>query len=163
MKLEPIFSVKENKLVKIADNTTVDFNSLKKVTVKWSEVEMEPEAYNEEYLANLRDTLKGYDEAGIFAVIIPEADKLLNTPEEFELFINAFNHTARRIKDCISVAGMDLPEEILKNGVEADSPAISFMETLAVKHAQYVYFAAETTVSKLKLDNKIQNLAIVTY
>ena len=40
---------------------------------------------------------------------------------------------------------------------------IWFMETLAKKHAQYVYFAAEEAVKNLNLADKLQNLAIVIY
>lgn len=132
MKLEPLFYVKANQLYKLSDNSPVDLSSILKLQVKWSEVEIEEESYNEEYLAQLRDKLKGFESTGKFAIIVPVADKPLETPEQEELFVNAFNHCARRIKDCVSVVGMEL-EGKLKD------PS-SFMETLAVKHAQYVYF-----------------------
>ena len=64
----------------------------------------------------------------------------ISLPEQEELFINAFNHTARRVKDCISVAGMELAPQL------KDKQA--FMDTLAIKHAQYVYFTkAENPLS----------------
>ena len=103
MKLEAIFTIKNNNLIKIADNSTVDPSSLIKETIFWSTIEMEDEIYNEEYLADLRNKLKAYDEQGNFAVLLPVVDKPLETAEQKELFINAFNHTARRIKDCVSV------------------------------------------------------------
>lgn len=137
MKLDSLFCVKENKLYKIADNSLVDAASLKKIEVKWSTVEIEEEAYNEEFLAALRDQLKAMDEAGTFAVIVPVVDKPLESEEQKELFINAFNHTARRIKDCISVAGMELPSELEKLG---KASVEEFIEVLGKKHAQYVYF-----------------------
>ena len=57
-----------------------------------------------------------------------------------EAFINAYNHTARRVKDCVSVAGLELPAQLKDKG--------AFMETLAIKHAQYVYFTkAENPLS----------------
>ena len=56
----------------------------------------------------------------------------MDTPEQEEAFTNAFNHTARRVKDCVSVAGFELAPEL------KDKQA--FMDTLAIKHAQYVYF-----------------------
>ena len=136
MKLEPLFYAKENKLYKIADNSPVDTASLKRIEIKWSTVEIEEESYNEEYLANLRDQLKSYDESGIFAVLVPLVDKPLESPEQSELFIAAFNHTARRVKDCISVVGFELPNELKdKDG---------FMDTLAIKHAQYLYFSKDS-------------------
>ncbi|MCQ2602154.1 MAG: hypothetical protein MJ184_12405 [Treponema sp.] len=132
MKLDPIFTVKENKLFKIADNSQVDTNTLRRVEIPWSTVEMEEEIYNEEFLAVLRDQLKQMEALNTFAVLVPIADKELTTAEQQEAFINAYNHTARRVKDCVSVAGFELIPEL------KDSQA--FMDTLAIKHAQYVYF-----------------------
>ncbi len=140
MKLDPIFTVKEKKLYKISDNSLVDTSTLKRINIPWSTVEMEDETYNEEFLALLRDQLKKMEDAGIFAVLVPKADKPLETPEQEEAFINAFNHTARRVKDCASVAGMELEPKL------KDKQA--FIDTLAVKHAQYVYFTkAENPLS----------------
>ena len=140
MKLDPIFTVKNKKLYKIADNSEVDTSTLKRIDIPWSTVELEPEAYNEEYLAQLRDQLKALEEAGLYAVLVPVADKPLETPEQEELFINAYNHTARRVKDCVSVAGLELVPQL------KDKQA--FMDILAIKHAQYVYFTkAENPLS----------------
>lgn len=148
MKLDPVFYVKENKLYKIADNSPFETKNLLKINVKWSEVEIADEQYNEEQLASLREQLKNLESEGKFAVIVPQIDRTLETPEQLELFVNAFNHTARRIKDCVSVAGFELAPQLLKMGSAA---VTQFRETLAIKHAQYVYFAAETT-SKLTDD-----------
>ncbi len=140
MKLEPIFTVKNSKLYKITDDTLVDTSTLQRIDIPWSTVEIEEESYNEEYLAQLREQLKAMENAGKFAVLVPVADKTLDTPEQEEAFINAFNHTARRVKDCVSVAGMELPPQL------KDKQA--FMDTLAIKHAQYVYFTkAENPLS----------------
>ncbi len=144
MKLDPIFTVKQNKLYKIEGNTAVDTASLKQIDIKWSQVELADEQYNEEYLAALRDQLKALEETGQFAVLVPVVDKPLQTPEQTELFINAFNHTARRVKDCVSVTGVELAPELTAKGFGADSPAATFMETLAIKHAQYVYFTKDS-------------------
>ena len=140
MKLDPIFTVKNKKLYKIADGTEVDTSTLKRIDIPWSTVELEDEAYNEEYLAGLRDQLKAMEAAGSFAVLVPVIDKALENPEQEELFINAYNHTARRVKDCESVAGFELPAQLKDKG--------AFMDTLAIKHAQYVYFTkAENPLS----------------
>ncbi|MCR4579913.1 MAG: hypothetical protein K5681_06160 [Treponema sp.] len=143
MKLEAIFTVKDNQLYKISDNSLVDLSSLKKIEVLWSQVELEPESYNEEFLANLRDSLKTMELTKNFAIIVPKVDKELASAEQIETFITAFNHCARRIKDCISVAGFELPEELTKSDFSAASSAQTFMDTLAIKHAQYVYFTNE--------------------
>jgi len=163
MKLDPVFTVKENKLYKIADNSQIEVAELRRVEIPWSAIELEPEAYNEEYLANLREELKPLDDTGKFVYLAPVVDKPLNSPEEIELYINAYNHCARRIKDCACIAGIELPEAVLSKGIAADSPALSFMETLAIKHAQYVYFASTENVNKANLSDKLQNLAIAIY
>ena len=140
MKLDPIFTVKNKKLYKIADDSQVDTSTLKRIEIPWSTVEIADESYNEEYLAALREQLKAMESAGSFAVLVPLVDKPLETPEQEELFINAYNHTARRVKDCTSVAGLELPAQL------KDKEA--FMDTLAIKHAQYVYFTkAENPLS----------------
>lgn len=141
MKLDPVFLVKENKLYKIEDNSPFNLDSLKKVEIKWSTVEMEEESYNEEFLAELREQLKCLEASNQFAILVPIVDKELKSEEQFELFINAFNHTARRVKDCVSVAGFELPEELTDSGFDENSPAVNFMDTIAKKHAQYVSFA----------------------
>lgn len=139
MKLEPIFTVKNNKLYKIADNSEVNPATLRRIEIPWSTIEMEEEIYNEEFLAVLRDQLKQMEPAGTFAILVPLVDKPLSSEEQSEYFINAFNHTARRVKDCTSVAGFELPSELKdKDG---------FIEKLAVKHAQYVYFSKAENVT----------------
>ncbi len=140
MKLDPIFTVKNKKLYTISDNSEVDTAILKRIDILWSTVELDEEIYNEEYLAELREQLKQMEEAGQFAVLVPVADKPLDTPEQEEAFINSYNHTARRVKDCTSVAGFELIPQL------KDKQA--FMDTLAKKHAQYVYFTkAENPLS----------------
>ena len=140
MKLDPIFTVKNKKLYKIADNSEVDISTLKRIEIPWTTVEIEDGAYNEEFLALLREQLKHLEETGIFAVLVPVADKPLENAEQTEAFINAYNHTARRVKDCTSVAGFELIPQ-LKSPQE-------FIDALAVKHAQYVYFTkAENPLS----------------
>ena len=140
MKLDPIFTVKNKKLYKISDNSEVDTSTLKRIDIPWSTVELDDEIYNEEFLASLRDQLKSLEEAGTFAVLVPVADKALDSAENEEAFINAYNHTARRVKDCSSVAGFELIPQL------KDKQA--FMDTLAIKHAQYVYFTkAENPLS----------------
>ena len=139
MKLEPVFFVKENKLYKIADNLLVNVESLKKIEILWSTIELEDELYNEECLASLRDELKTLENQNIFAIIVPVIDKPLNNNEDFELFVNACNHIARRIKDCVSVAGFEIPGEI--------DDIQTFIDVLSKKHEQYVYFSKNKDVA----------------
>lgn len=144
MKLERIFTVKKNKLYKISDNSNVNLKSLKQIKIKWSDVELNDEIYNEEFLANLRNNLKNMEKTVSYAVLVPVINKPLKSSEQTEHFINTFNHTARRIKDCTSVAGFELPHELTVNGIKQGTPASDFMETLAVKHEQYVYFTKDS-------------------
>ena len=146
MKLEPLFVAKENKLYKIEDNSLVNLEELKRIELPWSKVEIEEESYNEELLANLREELKSLENQNIFAILIPVVDKTLETPEQFELFINACNHTARRVKDCVSVVGFELPQEITKQGFAEDSFFQNFVDVLSKKHAQYVYFSKQNNL-----------------
>ena len=139
MKLEPLFYVNKNKLYKLSDNSEVNLSSLKKIEISWAKVEIEEESYNEEFLAQLREQLKTYDESGSFVILVPLVDKALDTAEATEAFINAFNHTARRVKDCVCVVGFELPPEL------KDTQA--FMDTLAIKHAQYQYFSKDKNIS----------------
>ena len=139
MKLEPVFFVKENKLYKIEGNSPFAAEQLQKIEILWSKVELEDEIYNEEFLASLRDDLKSLEVQGKFAVLVPVIDKPLENAEQIESFTNACNHTARRVKDCISVAGFEIPAEI--------SDFQDFIEILSKKHAQYVYFSHNKEIS----------------
>ena len=155
MKLDSIFTIKNHTLYKISDNTPFAASDLKQIEIAWSTVELAEESYNEDFLAKLRDELKAMEAAGNFAVLVPVVDKSIESPEQVEAFINTFNHTARRVKDCESVAGFVLPDAIASKGFNAGSPAASFMETLAIKHAQYVYFIKEETAPKSDIPDNI--------
>ena len=56
-----------------------------------------------------------------------------------EAFVNACNHCARRIKDCTSVVGFEIPVEV--------SDLEGFRDTLAKKHSQYIYFTKKENTS----------------
>lgn len=161
MKLEAVFNVNNNKLFWIKDNSPAAAETFEKISIKWSQVELDDEVYNEEFLANLRDQLKALDSANKFAILIPEIDRPYETPVQKEAFTNAMNHTARRVKDCVSVAGFLLPEALLKDGLTSGKTASDFMETLAVKHAQYVYFASSADIKTLNLAEDISKSNVV--
>lgn len=130
MKIEPIFELKENKIVRKSDNTFFDLNDFQQIQVLWSQIELEPECYNEMFLAQLRENLKSL-EPNNFAFIEPKIDKKIENFEQIELFINACNHTARRIKDCISVVGFVIPKDFEQKQ--------EFMEVLSKKHSHYIF------------------------
>ena len=155
MKLDPIFTIKNHQLYKISDNSPFSTSDLKQIEIAWSTVELAEESYNEDFLAKLRDQLKSMETAGLYAVLVPVVDKPVESPEQIEAFINTFNHTARRVKDCESVAGFVLPAAITSKGFDAGSPSADFMETLAIKHEQYVYFIKEETAPKSDIPDNI--------
>lgn len=151
MKLEPLFSIQGNKLIKISDNKEADLSSFKKIALSWKQIEIEDESYNEEFLAELREKIKPFDSTNQFVILLPVIDKPFETPEQIEAFINAMNHSARRIKDCTCVAGFQIPQLLLEKGIKDDSPVCNFMDTLAIKHAQYVYFVEKNAENKYDL------------
>lgn len=161
MKLEPLFSVLNNQLYIISDNSLAEIQKFDLISAPWSTIELQDECYNEEWLANLRDSLKNYELLNKFAIICPIVDKPLDSQECVELFINACNHTARRIKDCTSVAGFQLPIELLKSGLNESSSVQDFINVLSKKHGQYVYFAKYSDLEALSLLEEIKNTSIV--
>lgn len=156
MKLEALFTVKQNKLFLAKDDSAVNPDDFEKIPVKWSQVELDDEVYNEELLAKLRDNLKALEAQNKFAILIPEIDKAFETSDQKEAFINAMNHTARRVKDCISVAGFELPAKLLEAKIQDD-----FIETLAKKHAQYVYFAGKSDADTFNLTENLSSYNVV--
>lgn len=187
MKLEPLFTARDNKLysLKTGEQVSVDLlfrvnlalvcgtelepgaraeliqkaaaekGSLLAIEVPWSIVELPDGSYNESVLAFLRDFLKDAEAAGIFAFIIPSADEdsglcslMKNgvlSAEQSERFTQAMSHTARRIKDCVSVIGFAVPSEFISAGFGTGSAASAYISALSEKHAQYVYFSAADT------------------
>jgi hypothetical protein len=175
MKLEPLFFIKQNNLYKIQTQEKVELsnfqtvsyqeftqnplsNEFVKIDINWSAIELDDEVYNEELLAQLRDNLKKLDENNHFAIINPIADKQISSYDDADLFINACNHMARRIKDCESVIGLELPDQIFAQEAAAD-----FMDTLSKKHANYVFFANNSNESTVKQLVDSQEYAIMTY
>ena len=154
--------------------------------VSWETVEPEPEAYNEEYLADLRNLLKKAEEYNINVIIEPTGipswvykkigmscdssicEKTNNpwgwkTEETFaertiytmffaghtyakglkidgdpvqdylqEHFINAMNHTARRLKDCENIIGFGIKADISKGYIGTEN----FLESSFAKDAE---------------------------
>ena len=116
------------------------------VILPWKKVEPETEAYDEAFLADFREVLKQAEENDLFVVILPSADGF--SAEKAEGFTAAMKHAARRIKDCSSVVGFAVPDELAVSGFGEGQPAAYFIEELSCKHAHYVYFAKKTAAEK---------------
>lgn len=138
MKLEKLFEVKNNRLYKIG-GVEVTTDGMAK-TVRWSDVEPNPDEYDEAFLAALRDELKALEAQGKFVYI----DAVFDKDGETAQFTAAMKHCARRIKDCVSVAGFAIPERLADGGFETGSAASDYMLEISQKHAQYVYFCKKS-------------------
>lgn len=134
MKLEKLFEVKNNRLYRIGGEEVATAGMAKRVT--WSQVEPNADEYDEAFLAALRDELKNLEAQKKFVYIDAVFDKD-GTPEQFTA---AMKHCARRIKDCVSVAGFAIPEQLAAGGFAEGAAAANFMLEISQKHAQYVYF-----------------------
>lgn len=161
MKLDPIFEVKNNSLFLIADGSAVNPSSFSFVEFNQSDIELEEEVYNEDTLAAWREDFLVKDEKGEFVVLAPHASMDLSNALNFERFCNTCNHTARRVKDCKSVAGFLFDETFLTQN--SDSRIAEFTELLAKKHAQYVYFIQKSVAEKLNILDNLQTLPVVLY
>ena len=163
MKLEPLFTVKENSLFTIQGNpVNLSFTELTdiknppalagdsfyKIVINQKTIEPEDESYNEEFLAELRDFLKQLDEKKQTAVlsIIPYESEM--DAESAELYTACVKHTARRVKDCISVAGVFIESALVNR--DSSSRLMMFEDELLLKHQQYVFFARKTVYDVLK-------------
>ncbi|MBQ9537889.1 MAG: hypothetical protein IJU95_01350 [Treponema sp.] len=156
MKLEKVFCVESNKLYYIEgkkelplasarlsapvcvksfntdESIPPDLSKLLLLELPWSQVGCDEYSYNEDFLASFRDFLKALEEKGGYVAIIPVPDRPLGDGQDFTA---SFKHCARRIKDCASVAGFAIP-----SGIDAEL----FISELSAKHAQYVFFSANS-------------------
>ncbi len=121
-----------------------DPKTLYRVAVQWTQVGLDEDSYNEEFLAKFRDDLKSLEEKNVFVLVEPEVDSPADTPVKKEELTASFKHCARRIKDCTSVAGFAIP---------AESDADFFLEELSAKHKHYVFFSRDEEL--LKKNGKI--------
>ena len=141
MKLEKIFEAKDGKLFKVTGDA-VDLKNIKAIPLSWKEVEADEEgAYNEELLAKLREELKALEEKNEenkFVYISPIIDREASpSADKAEQFTAAMKHSARRLKDCISIVGFAIPSQIAKDSEKA----AFYISEMSAKHAQYVFFA----------------------
>ncbi len=134
MKLEKVFEVKDRVLYKIGGEAVPTTGMAK--TVAWSQVEPVAESYDEAFLAALREELKALEEDKKFVYI----DAVFDREDAAAAFTAAMKHCARRIKDCVSVAGFSIPDALTKDGFAEGSSAAEFIAELSQKHGQYVFF-----------------------
>lgn len=148
MKIEAKFYCEDNQLF-FLDGTKAELNSdsVKSYEVKWTEVGLDEDSYNEEFLANLRDKLKALEEGNSYGYMVPVCDSECSTEEQKEAFVASMKHCSRRIKDCENVIGFSVPSE-------ADSDF--FMEELSAKHKHYIFFSGDENL--VKSNNKIVKL-----
>ena len=186
MKFDPLVKVAENKLVKLSDGSGLSTENLNIVQVDgvesaqvpaagiltavvcpWSKIEIGEGSYNEEILAKLRDFLKNLEDAGVFAFIVPQAQKTFSDADEADSFIKAMVHTARRVKDCTSVLGFAVAAELMEKdaGKKLDENSWTqwFINEMNVKHAHYVYFAGKSNIKKYGLVPNASSCELVLY
>lgn len=127
---------------------TADADFLVRVAVAFQTVMLADGGFDESFLANLRTFLKKLEAAGGWAVIAfaesaenCASDKNCVTDANScdsiisEISIAAISHTARRVKDCAAVIGVEIPE----NFSDADITALK--TELHRKHQHYFYFS----------------------
>lgn len=158
MKLDAKVFLKDNQLFNVCDSSALDENKVVEFEVEQSVVELGDEVYNEEMLAELREELKKLEATGQYAWIKIISDKALDSADELDTFINTYNHTARRIKDCENVIGFMLSENLLSKGMDA---VTDFCEVIAKKHAQYIHMAEKTVSDRLNLTDALIASAIL--
>lgn len=145
MKIEAKFYSENNSLY-FLDGAKADLGSGKigSFPVKWTEVGLDEDSYNEEFLANLRDQFKAMEDSGTYGFVVPVCDSECVTEVQKESLVASMKHCARRIKDCENIIGFAVPDEC---------DGAFFMEELSAKHKHYVYFSKNENL--LKSNDKI--------
>lgn len=85
--------------------------------------------YDESLLAALRNFLKNLETSGSWAILAPVC-----AGASASECVSAISHTARRVKDCKSVVGVEIPPDFS----EQDTAAL--IAELSRKHKHYIYF-----------------------
>ncbi len=158
MKMDAVFRAENGGLVRISDGKniplgdmrTVGAESLPELTfadfivrleIPLSSVELGGGLYNEEFLAGLRDFLKKLEARGQFAVLAPVDNACGGDVERITALCS---HTARRVKDCLSVVGVEIPREIITAG-----DVSGFADEISRKHQHYVYFSGSADIGMI--------------
>lgn len=121
------------------------------VSIAQKDIEIADGVYDESLLACLRTFLKKLETAGGWVVISPvyESDSARASSDAFgnaEALISAISHAARRVKDCTSVIGIEIPQNFSTE--ESDS----LKAELSRKHSHYIYFSRNNSTDLVPLD-----------
>ncbi len=140
MKLEAKFKSEKNVLY-FLDGTKAELNgsSIRAREVRWTQVGLDEDSYNEEFLADLRDQFKSMEENDTYGFVVPVCDAECGSAEEKENFVASMKHCARRIKDCENIIGFAIP---------AEADVDFFMEELSAKHKHYIYFTKDEKIAE---------------
>lgn len=140
MKIEAKFYSEKNELYFLdGSKAEVGSDKIKSYAVKWTEVGLDEDSYDEAFLANLRDQFKEMEEQGTYGYVVPECDSSCDDESKKEAFVASMKHCARRIKDCENIIGFAVPSEV--------DPEF-FMEELSAKHKHYIYFTKDSGLSE---------------
>lgn len=163
MKIDPVVKIENNNLVDLEGNNIAfelveifDINSaiptenkfIYRLNINQGQVETEPESYNEEFLAKLREYLKEMEENNQIAILnfIPgikegDAEKIAEG-KSFEdkvlAYIDSIKHATRRVKDCISLIGLEINQKFIES--DASNKIEVLIDELIKKHSHYIYF-----------------------
>ncbi len=110
-----------------------------KVEVLYKDIRLADGSPNEEFLAALRNRLKEMEEKGQTAMLVPVCDggDCKDVDAALELTA-AYKHCARRVKDCQSVVGFEIPAVFA--GMERSAELQeNFKSELLEKHPHYVF------------------------
>ena len=85
MKLEAKFKSEKNVLY-FLDGTKAELNgsSISAREVRWTQVGLDEDSYNEEFLADLRDQFKSMEENDTYGFVVPVCDAECGSAEEKE-------------------------------------------------------------------------------
>lgn len=132
---------------------TAPVSKIYRLSVNYSSIASAPEEYNEAFLAKLRDLLKLMEEKSLFAFIQPVApSECFASSDSVQAFTAAYKHMARRVKDCESLIGLEIPENLtaMENGAFFTD---DFGAELTQKHDQYVFGAQKTVFDFINSNN----------
>ncbi len=167
MKVNAVFRAENGGLVRISDGKDIQLGDIRTVSaeglpeltfsdfivrleIPLSSVELDGGLYNEEFLAGLRDFLKKLESRGQFAVLAPVDNACGGDAGRIT---ELCSHTARRVKDCLSVVGVEIPR-----GVIAAGDVSAFADEISRKHQHYVYFSGSADMGMIP-----ENFPLVRY
>lgn len=112
---------------------------MQKIQVAYKDIVLPGGGPNEEYLAALRNQLKDLEAQGQEAMLVPDlcAQDCKDVDAALEVTA-AYKHCARRVKDCQSVKGFEIPA-VFASMERGGELADNFKAELLEKHPHYVF------------------------